>query len=60
MGELIDKAKAVGNKVSGKIKEEVGKATDNHRLEAEGELQQAKGEAQHVKGNVKGALGDKI
>lgn len=60
MGEVIDKLKAAGNKVAGKIKEEVGKATGNERLEAEGDAQQLKGTGQDIKGSVKGALGDKI
>ena len=29
MGELTDKAKGLGNKVAGSVKEAVGKATDN-------------------------------
>jgi uncharacterized protein YjbJ (UPF0337 family) len=53
MGEFTDKVAAAGNKIAGNVKEAIGKATDNERLEAEGE-------AQHVKGSVKGALGDKI
>ena len=44
----------------GRVKEAVGKATDNEKLVAEGEAQQAKGTAQNVKGSVKGALGDDI
>ena len=49
----IDKAK-------GKIKEAVGKSTNNPDLAAEGQAQQLKGTGQDVKGSVKGALGDKI
>lgn len=60
MGELTDKAKAAGNKVAGATKEAIGKATDNERLEAEGQAQKLKGTGQDVKGSVKGALGDKI
>lgn len=60
MGEFTDKVSAAGNKVAGNVKEAVGKATDNERLEAEGKAQQLKGTAQDVKGSVKGALGDKI
>ncbi|WP_185999992.1 MULTISPECIES: CsbD family protein [Novosphingobium] len=60
MGEFTDKANAAGNKIAGNLKEAVGKATDNERLEAEGKAQQLKGTAQDVKGSVKGALGDKI
>ena len=60
MGEFIDKTKAAGNKLAGNVKEAVGDATDNQRLEAEGQAQQDKGMAQNVAGNVKGALGDDI
>ena len=60
MGEFTDKAKAAGNKLAGNVKEAVGDATDNQRLETEGEAQQAKGTAQDVSGSVKGALGDDI
>lgn len=60
MGEFTDKLAAAGNKVAGNVKEAVGKATDNERLEAEGQAQQVKGTGQDVKGSVKGALGDKI
>ncbi len=40
MGEFTDKVAAAGNKIAGNVKEAVGKATDNERLEAEGEAQQ--------------------
>ncbi|MEH3040579.1 MAG: CsbD family protein [Sphingomonas paucimobilis] len=60
MGEFTDKLAAAGNKVAGNVKEAVGKATDNERLEAEGQAQQVKGTGQDVKGSVKGALGDKL
>ena len=60
MGELTDKTKAAGNKVAGGVKEAVGRATDNERLEAEGKAQQAKGDVQKATGTVKGALGDDI
>ncbi|WP_386680653.1 CsbD family protein [Loktanella sp. R86503] len=60
MGELTDKVKAAGNKAAGSVKEAVGDATDNERLEAEGKAQKAKGSVQDVSGTVKGALGDDI
>ncbi|WP_394155292.1 CsbD family protein [Loktanella salsilacus] len=60
MGELTDKVKAAGNKAAGSVKEAVGDATDNERLEAEGKAQKAKGSVQDVTGTVKGALGDDI
>ena len=60
MGETIDKLKAAGNKAAGAIKDAVGDATDNERLQSEGKAQKAKGTAQDMSGSVKGALGDKI
>lgn len=60
MGELTDKLDAAGNKIVGNIKEAIGKATGNEKLEAEGDAQQLKGSAQDVKGSIKGAVGDDI
>lgn len=60
MGEFTDKLSAAGNKIAGKIKEEIGEVTGNEKLEAEGEAQQLKGTAQDVKGTVKGKLGDTL
>lgn len=60
MGELTDKIKGAGNKVAGSVKETIGRATDNPKLEVEGEMQKAKGAAQEALGTVKGKLGDKI
>jgi uncharacterized protein YjbJ (UPF0337 family) len=60
MGEMTDKMKAAGNKVAGAVKEAIGDATDNHRLEAEGRALGFLRAAQDVKGSVKGALGDDI
>ena len=60
MSELSEKAKGIGNDIAGKTKVAVGKATDNPKLQAKGEVQKAKGAAQKVKGDVEGALGNKI
>ena len=60
MGKFTDKAKAAANKAAGSIKEVLGDATDNEKLEAEGKAQHLKGIAQDVSGTVKGAVGDKI
>lgn len=38
-----DKIKAAADKVTGQVKETVGKATDNDKLVAEGKADQAKG-----------------
>ena len=60
MGEFTDKVAAAGNKLAGKVKEEIGDLTNNAELEAEGKAQQLKGTAQDVKGSVNGALGNDI
>ena len=60
MGEMFDKAKGAVNQGVGKAKEVLGDATNNQRLETEGELQQAKGAVQKAAGAVKGAMGDKV
>lgn len=60
MGEFTDKAKAAANTITGSVKEGVGEATGNERLEAEGEAQKLRGDVQKVTGDVKGAMGNKI
>ena len=60
MGELIDKAKGYANEAAGKVKQAIGDATDNEKLQGEGLAQEAKGDLQKAKGAVKGALGDDI
>jgi uncharacterized protein YjbJ (UPF0337 family) len=60
MGELGDKAKGVGNEIAGKVKQGIGKATDDPLLHQEGVAQERRGEGQNLKGEVKGKLGDKI
>ncbi|MEP6785528.1 MAG: CsbD family protein [Sphingomonadales bacterium] len=60
MGEFTDKVKGYANDAAGNVKQAIGKATDNEKLEAEGVAQEAKGEVQKGVGAVKGALGDKI
>lgn len=46
MSEFSDKLKAGVNKAKGEVKDQVGNATDNAKLQAEGKLDKAKGEAQ--------------
>lgn len=57
---MTDKAKGLANEAAGNVKQAVGKATDNQKLQADGIAQERKGEAQQVAGKVKGALGDKV
>ena len=56
MGEFTDKAKGLGNQVSGSIKKE----SADPDVRAEGQMQDAKGQVQNLKGKVEGALGDKV
>ncbi len=60
MGEMTSKLKGAANETVGKVKEAIGDATDNERLEGEGIGQQLRGKAQKVKGDVEGALGDDV
>ena len=43
MSSTTDKIKGNANEAIGKVKEGVGKATDNPRLQGEGDAQQVKG-----------------
>jgi uncharacterized protein YjbJ (UPF0337 family) len=60
MGEMHEKAKALGNGIAGTTKQVVADATDNPKLKVEGDLQVAKGKLQNAVGEVMGAAGDKI
>lgn len=59
--DLEDKVKNKADQASGKVKETVGKLTDNERLEAEGRLQHDKAtlseDAEKLKKNVMDAAG---
>ena len=50
-----DDIKNSAEKLAGKVKEGVGKATDNERLEAEGQADQTKASAKQAGENVKDA-----
>ena len=58
MGSTSDKASGIGNQAAGKIKQGVGRATGNDRLEAEGGAQEAKGKIQKAVGETKSAVKD--
>lgn len=53
---FIDKAKNTAEKVTGEVKEAVGKATDDKDLEAEGKKDQASGSVKNAGENVKDAF----
>lgn len=50
---LSDKIKGGVNKAKGETKDQVGNATDNSRLQAEGKFDKAKGEVQDTIGEAK-------
>jgi uncharacterized protein YjbJ (UPF0337 family) len=51
-----DKAKNTAEKVTGKVKEHVGQATDDESLEAEGQADQAAGDLKNAGEKVKDAF----
>ncbi|MCX6406550.1 MAG: CsbD family protein [Propionibacteriales bacterium] len=53
---FIDKAKNTAEKVTGEVKEAVGKATDDKDLQAEGNKDQAKGSLKNAGEDVKDAF----
>ncbi|MFN4154875.1 MAG: CsbD family protein [Paracoccaceae bacterium] len=56
MGSTSDKIKGTANEAVGNVKQAVGKATDNPKLQAEGFVQERKGEAQKAVGETKEAV----
>ena len=52
-----DKAQGTFHEVKGKVKEEVGRATNNPDLEAEGQAEKIVGKVQKKIGRVKKVLG---
>jgi uncharacterized protein YjbJ (UPF0337 family) len=52
-----DKARGTFHEVRGKVKEKVGRATNNPELEAEGQAEQIGGKVQEKIGQVKKVLG---
>lgn len=56
MSSTTDKIKGLANEAAGNVKQAVGRATGNQRLEAEGAGQELKGEAQQAKGKAKDAV----
>ena len=56
MSSTGDKVKGMANEAVGNIKQGVGKATDNSKLQVEGKAQEVKGEAQQTVGNAKDAV----
>lgn len=53
MSGLSDKLKAGVNKAKGELKDQLGNATDNAKLQADGKLDKAKATAQEKVGELK-------
>ena len=53
-----DKAKGTFHEVKGKVKEKVGRATNNPDLEAEGQFEKIGGKVQKKIGQVEEVLGE--
>ena len=60
MSSTHDKARGAANEAGGNVKQVVGQATDDEKLEAEGKTQEAKGEAQGALGKAKDAIGNAL
>lgn len=60
MSSTSDKIKGAANEAAGNVKQAVGKATDNPKLQAEGFAQERKGEAQQAVGKAKDAVKDAV
>ncbi|WP_397451769.1 CsbD family protein [Pseudomonas sp. NA-150] len=56
MSSTGDKVKGMTNEAVGKVKQGVGKATDNPNLRAEGKAQEVKGDVQQAVGKAKDAV----
>lgn len=59
MSSTTDKIKGLANEAAGSVKQGVGKATDNEKLQAEGKAQELKGDAQKTVGETKDIVKDK-
>ncbi len=60
MGSTSDKVSGLANQAAGKVKEGVGKATGDAKLETEGAAQNLKGKAQKGIGDAKSAVKDAV
>jgi uncharacterized protein YjbJ (UPF0337 family) len=56
MSSTTDKIKGLANEAVGNVKQAVGKAVGNRRLEGEGMVQERKGEVQQAVGKAKDAV----
>ncbi|MEE7477853.1 CsbD family protein [Methylobacterium hispanicum] len=58
MSSTTDKLKGLANEAAGNVKQGIGKATGNEKLQAEGKAQEIKGETQRAVGEVKDGVGN--
>ena len=56
MSSTGDKVKGMANEAVGNVKQGIGKATDNDKLQVEDKIQEKKGEAQQEVGKAKDAV----
>ena len=56
MSSTTDKIKGMANEAAGSVKEGVGKAVGNQKVEVDGAMQKAKGDAQQAAGKAKDAV----
>lgn len=56
MSSTTDKIKGLANEAVGNVKQGIGSATGNEKLQAEGKTQELKGEAQKTTGDVKDGI----
>jgi uncharacterized protein YjbJ (UPF0337 family) len=56
MSEFTDKIKGAANEAAGKVKQAIGRSSDDTHLEAEGVAQEGEGKVQKGIGNAKGAV----
>ena len=56
MGSMTDKVKGVANQASGKVKEGVGKATNDDSVKAKGKRDQSKADMKDAGEKVKDAV----
>ncbi|MGI4802459.1 MAG: CsbD family protein [Janthinobacterium lividum] len=55
-----DRVDGIGKKVSGSVKEAIGKVTGDTKLEAEGTAQKTVGKSQNAAGGVKDGVRDAV
>jgi uncharacterized protein YjbJ (UPF0337 family) len=60
MGSTKDKVTGMANEAAGNVKQGVGKAVGNKKLQSEGKIQERKGEAQRAVGKAKSAIKDRL